>query len=337
MGNPSPPQATHPSAPPLWVWIAAIAVALILVLISIPPFLSYSANHRDPFYPACLRRIENLNVPANTPHDRMLRTVAVGSSLLRCAAFDNTQMEEFAQDKGFGALRFVRLTRNSGEIRHFQPLLDDIIAAKPDILLIHADMLLYRRQGKGLDFVLEYNEYIKHLLLRGLSKLTGRPVGLGRENNPHGLLDTEPPPAGTEMPGANSGAENHRPQGAGSRRELLAYLNTFARRKSLGSMDPADPVVAALRRAHEQGIRIVLLVIPRTWEVEQSIPFAQRRHAQVLLHQAETLFGARVLTFGRRLGNDFYGDFAHLNEKGRLEFSNWLLPRLFELVREGNG
>jgi hypothetical protein len=328
---PSPPPHRTVPAAPLWVWCASLALVILLGVTSLAPFLRYRSEQDRAFFNDCATRIDALGQGSGaTGAKAPIRIIGIGSSLLYRATYNQREMSEFAQIEGFAQLDFLRLTRGGAELLQFAPLMDRIIAARPDILLIQADLLTYRWHSEREELFHQHAEYVKLMLIRGLSLIAGNPSWLrGQTASPVLLNEAGDTLADGRMPG------REKPPLQDVAEEAAGKARALNDRLPVTRFDAADPVLQTLKRARERGIRIVLLGIPRISEVEVLIPQAERRRERELLRQTEELFGARYIAFDRSLGPDCFEDSAHLNKRGRAEFSRWLITQMHELHRHG--
>jgi len=286
------------SAPPLWVWCAAAAVFALLFFLSASSFWDRRYNEK-PFMEDSRKRLEALS----KRDKKGLRVIAIGSSLFRRGMLYDTKMEAFAKENGLEGLAFLRLTRHDSDISNYEPFFDKVIAARPDIVLIESDSLFYVRLPR--DFYREYPDSLRRVLLKSLSaKSLVLPAAAAHE------LDSETdPPIPIE--------------------QLKASHSHEAGLRNLKQRVPADPdrVDALLRKAAEAGVRIVILDMRREPGFEK-LAGINTEQAAALLKGIPEEYGVRLTSQPGELGREYYWDYAHLNEDGRLRFSLWLVSVL---------
>jgi len=232
-------------------------------------------------------------------------------------------MQAFAEHKGFGAITYLRLIRGAGILSDFVPVLDRVVAARPGVLLIETDSLLYDHSGEWARIMMDYNNFLKSLVMTTL----GLPAGKQASPAPIASLDTalfpEDPPGKTAT----------RPV---ARQGRLVHALAIPLRTPLKHLDPTDPAIKMLIRANNHGIRIVLVRIPRSRDTQRLIPAEHRIREGLIIQEARRLFDAGFIEFNGTLDDDCYRDFSHLNEKGREIFSPWLLTEIKKIKLKGN-
>lgn len=292
--------ANAPPAPPLRVWAATASVCLITGLVFFLMFRNYLAGVKKEFVTSGPERIGAFSQSGPGAQ----RVIALGTSLMYFDTFFDGKMDAFARSRGYERLRFLRIARARGSFEYFSPLLESILAARPDVLIIEHDLLFYRWAADGQDLPGFIKERIKsffgipfkpnHLILLDGNLEPGTPV-----MDPAGFADPEKFIA-------------MRPLATGWDGEVEDFLD----------------------RARGRGITVVLLKMPRAPLAERVLaPEAYRGVIEARMKRYRAL-GARELVFPEELDLSHYLDYSHLNEKGREIFSRWLVVRLEELGRE---
>ncbi len=285
------------SPPPLYVWAAAALAFAAIFLPSFIAFMDFRSNER-PFIEASKRRIESFSGKASGDG---MRAVAIGSSLFRRAILYDGKMEALAAARGLNGLEFLRLTRPDCELRDYAPLIDGLLSARPDVIIIESDTLFHIRRNTGL--LMGYSDFLKQMLLKSLS--SGRLVIPERQK--YGPDRPEDPP----VP------------------EMELRISTEIRLKALRNRASADKdsIEGFLKKAASQGARIVLVDMQREPGFERLAGLGRQQTASLAGSLPEE-YGVTLISYPGELGKEFFWDHAHLNEEGRTRFSRWLVDVL---------
>jgi hypothetical protein len=259
----------------------------------------------DPWVEANRARLAELHREAaiRQPSDAGVTVVALGDSKLRYATMDEAALTEMAARRGIHAPHFLRLDRDNATFDDFASLADDILAARPDLIVLQLD-LLAREPALLHDFWI--------YLYTGLrSLLRGRPF---EEASAVGCSDKQDPDW-------NAGD-------AVWRGMLANHRNAFR-------VDMASPAYERVRdfvgRAKRLGVGVVLLGVPATARAENHFYGSGNRFYPGTMARVRADALLEVWQYPDRLSDQqHYCDFTHLNERGRTLFSRWLLARLVD-------
>lgn len=297
---------------PLRVWGGVAAVFLtLLALLSLTAARHRRRNDGD-FRRVCSARLQSFASRCSPDRGQVPRIIALGSSLLARATLGGERMEALSRSQGGPGLRWLALTRGSSSIETFLPALDGILEARPELLLVEADLLYYRPERTRLPASLRSTaqdavDQMKRRLLRAL--------GIKRGSTPDPM-----------DPVFQEGAPDPPfDQNAGKFRQ---YLDSLRHREPRGRVDTDDPLLAFLGQARHRGIQVLLLEVPRFWKAEKGIPASHRVQARNLRDQLEAECGVRTLGFPHPFPLDRYRDFSHLSQAGADTYSRWLLGEL---------
>lgn len=289
-----------PLSPPLWVWAATASVCLVIGVLFFLAFRNFLSEEKKDFASSGLERIGAFSQSGGGAQ----RVIALGTSLMYFDTFFDGKMDAFARSQGHGRLRFLRIARARGSFEYFTPMLDGILAARPDVIIIEHDLLFYQWDEAGQDLPGFIKEKIKALL------------GVSFKPNPLNFLEDKLEPDIT----AQDPAGFADPEKFIAMRPLAAVWN--------------GEVEDFLKRAGDRGIIVVLLKMPRTPTTESIMaPEADKGVIEARMKRYRGL-GIGELIFPEALDTSHYLDYSHLNEKGRERFSRWLVIRLEELGRE---
>lgn len=92
-----------------------------------------------------------------------------------------------------------------------------------------------------------------------------------------------------------------------------------------------------LAEAHRLGIRVIVLVMPRSAEAEALLDNDDRRLISQRMTEYRKAFGVVELRYPGKLSTADFFDYSHLNQEGRDKFSRWLLKALLEMQRGAGG
>jgi hypothetical protein len=307
--------------PPLAVWGIVAGILLVAFLLPLFPYLRNHVDAERAFRGACANRIADFTARCDALRSPEPRIVAVGGSLLACATRFDEAMDDLSRREGDGEIRFLRLARVWSSIDQFLPVKDRIFAARPDVLLIDAEILTYRMKPATVSNAIhEYAEYCRQwikLLLKGGGH---RQI---TENQPDRM--------------ALLGAEVFESPVIRDARLFSWYRGVIVNREPRGLLPPGDPILALLYEARNRGIRVAVLDLPRSRQAADIIPASHRQKAGELRRQLERECGVRFLDYPRQLPLAMFRDYSHLSATGAELYSRWLLARVSAMLREGGG
>ncbi|CAG1064935.1 hypothetical protein BAC1_00507 [uncultured bacterium] len=273
----------------------------VFFLASIPAFNRFNAVDRT-FFESSARRLETFRERAGGG-GKSLKVLAIGSSLMDRAVYFDEQMEALAESRGLPNLVFARITRSGGDISNFMPLLSQMAQAAPDIILVESDSVFYDRHTIKNVFLREYIVFLRALLMANLKSGPTLP-------EPRVYIENE-------FDLALDGKTSARPGKTLLDKALLDWneMGLTGRYK----------IELFLSEAGKTGAKVVLINIPRNPEFLARI---QREGANGEKQRLEDDYGIRSIMFDGEHSPELYSDYAHLNEKGRSVFSDWLIEEL---------
>ncbi len=300
MRSSRPEERPRSFAPPLYLWCAVAATLAVLFLASLPAFNRFNAVDRT-FFESSVRRLDTFRERAGGDV-KSLKVLAIGSSLMGRAVYFDEQMEALAERRGFPNLVFVRITRSGADISNFTPLLSHMAQAAPDIILVESDSVFYNRHKIKNVFLREYIIFLRALLMANLKSGPTLPEPRVYEN---------------EFDLAWADKSFARPGKSLLDRAVLDWNEMgFTGRVKIERF---------FSEAAKTGARVVVVDIPRNPEFLARI---QRQETNVDKQRLEDDYGVRSIMFDGEHRPELYSDYAHLNEKGRSVFSDWLIEKL---------
>ncbi len=281
------------AAPPIaWAWAAALGfVAVAGALVATVHVEVPPSEAFEAF------NRDRLRAFAEGPRDAGLRVVLLGNSRLKFAT-----LLDAPADGPDAAVVPLRIANDWAVFSDFAPLADDILGARPDAVVIQAALLAQERGNvAGLRLLRDYAEW--------------RAVGRGQWNP--GRIDQHALQFGRDCVGEFT------PEAVDARLERTGRWLT---------LDPAGGNHQALRafvaRAAELGIAVVVVRIPSVALYEEAAGAALDGAVATGLAALPGDAGVRLLRFPDGLDQGHYCDIVHMNERGRVRFTAWLVDAL---------
>ncbi len=92
-------------------------------------------------------------------------------------------------------------------------------------------------------------------------------------------------------------------------------------------------IIEWINKIQNQGIRIVLVDIPRADKMERALAPELKRWRKLVNSVAKKL-NLPLIVYPYKLTSEKYCDNSHLNEAGRAKYSTWLRERILKLIHE---
>jgi hypothetical protein len=288
-------------APPLTVWAAGAALAAGVIVLAFLRHYALAADPQPPSKESMATFTRKLLAAPRRQGD--LRVLGLGTSLL-WAAMPPGQLDRPPMAPW---LNWMRLTKSGLGLGALAPALAEIERAPPDVVVIETGLLFTDDGSSVTDRIrLEARQMLKAALLQ-----TQMQLQLAEQSKVFSCA------AGITILNA-------------ARR--IAYADAAHR---VYAQDGPDPVLAAtLLRLARRGVRIIVLDVPRSAELEQILA-ADKARWYARLHQA--LPPGPMLRYQAAPSYQdasLYCDGAHLNGAGSRRFGPWWLAQLVAL-REG--
>lgn len=283
-------------SPAVWALTALAAVALVTASV-----LAYRM-HELSFRWFNQNRIQAVAEKAQRSPGSVT-VVALGPSRLRMATLDEREMADLGAGTGLDRLHFLRIVRDSAEFADFEPMLDEIVALRPAMLLLDIDLLFKQRRA-----LVSYHGY----LLRLVGTVTrGTPYEVDQVNLQYGrsCLDA---------------ADDERRAAEEARHiDFRADSPAYAR------------VRAFAERARAAGIRVALVHLRGAAAAEERAFGVGNDYKPDALARLEADRGVDVWRFPDRLHRaDSYCDSASLAPAARAAASAWLVGRVAAALGE---
>ncbi|MFQ5784355.1 MAG: hypothetical protein ACE5H8_05970 [Alphaproteobacteria bacterium] len=280
-----------------WLWAAPFALLLWVGYEAAPKYVEPPPSAAfDDFNRARIAAF------ARTPRDGVLRVVALGNSRLKHATLDDGDLARLADEVGAGRMAFLRLVNNWAVFEDFEPFADDLLALKPDVIVLQLELLgaEHGRVGRQV-FLVDY--------------LFWRLLGFGPWNPRQ--VDQR------DLQFAKPCADD---------RDALRLRGRVRMTEAWIVDDGAGTSTKLARafvaRARAAGIRVVLLAVPKTERMEAVRPSARDGLVAAANNLERADDGLRLLRYPGAFADDRYCDFLHMNDRGRAEYSAWLVREL---------
>lgn len=283
---------------PIYVWGITFTILCIASAVTL-----YLYEDTKPFTEFNIERL-------NTFKDfKGKKIIGLGSSLLHNATFFDQFMSDFGEKKGYDSIRFLRIIKYGSTIEDFVPLLNSLLDASPEIVVIEANMLLLLGGGRREPgFWSDTKQFLKFLVQH-----PGRINDFQRGGR--GNLELN-----MKLPGQNTRQDSM------TLAKRVKRMTTYYVRNSGFPTEVDEFFIKSKKRK----IKVVIVDVPAYSKVEEMIeewPFNKQKMADLLtdMHQK---YGVEYLKFPDQLGLGYYADFAHFNQAGRERYSLWLLSCL---------
>jgi hypothetical protein len=297
--------AAAANKPPLTVWIVAVVVAIAILLVFAnlqrTAWLGNIYQQVDPLY---LQRLQS--VPPDALH-----IVALGSSKTKFAIdFDDALAARIVVPGR--RVVFHRFTARAATLGEMQPVLDTLAQHPPAVLLVETGLLAY--EHGELPLLQSELAYARQNIALLHARWIGGHVGLEQGWN-----------RGEDSWPSASVCRQHRSQDS-----LRAYADYVARWRVLTDAERAA-FVAALRRLHAAGTRMVLLTLPSQSTAQDVVPESLKQQ-QAQLRDTLVKNDGFVEWKPAALDMSFYCDLLHVNQRGHEVDSAWLARQLSALL-----
>jgi hypothetical protein len=279
-----------------WLWCAAFAAVflasfgLATATVVIPqPVAFYAFNHP--------RLAAFAHSGDETPRKR--RVIMLGNSQLKYGTELPGDRPPPARPSSWEQMSVLRIASNLAVFQDFRSLLDEVLAARPDVIVLQLQLAEMERQ-------------IGHSRLLGTRDyLEWRIFGVGPWS-PDDVMQSE--------------QQYGKPcLGDLSKHEFDTRL---ARYRRVARIDAAGPSATATRQfiaaATTRGIRVVVIAVPATARMDAAIPMWNPVVVDDLLSRFGSNPQVTLARYPEPLPDDLFCDSLHLGGAGRTKFSEWL-------------
>jgi hypothetical protein len=210
-------------------------------------------------------------------------------------------MEALAASQGLGDVVMLKVIGTRAIISDFDPLLDDIFAAHPDVIFLDSSLVIEaRRWGGRLTLWLNYLRWLR----------AGREPWRTDGRDPVAVQKFDPPcNPNWQMDEGNLAWWKR------ERKDRFTYRSTGP---------AADSARAFVARAEREGTRLVIIEIPLNEVLEQSRSRREDPHAKTLLRELTSGRNVSYREFEGGLTAADYCDPVHLDLSGRQRYSVWV-------------
>ncbi|WP_029007838.1 hypothetical protein [Azospirillum halopraeferens] len=290
---------------PPWLLRLTVAVALIMAAgTAVVAALEATgiSPYPEPFVFHNANRIEAAADRAYRMPDSLL-VVALGTERLRMATLDEAPLARLGRGEGLESLHLLRVTNDGAVFADFEPLLDRILAVRPDLVLIDLDLPFRERR-----LLAAMAEHARRLADRVEAE---HPLPARNQVALQYARTCAPPPDGGP---AATAAEQE------SRYTLAADATAYER------------VRAFAERAAVAGTRVVLLEL-RDAPALEALRFGDSSHPPEALARVAADPAFDLWRFPRDLHRaDLYCNHRHPGEEARRAYSAWLVATIAATV-----
>ncbi|WP_069470992.1 hypothetical protein [Candidatus Marithrix sp. Canyon 246] len=236
-----------------------------------------------------------LNTFKNLEENKKALVILAGNSLMRNAAW-------LASDALGSDVYSFLLAVSGADFRKIKPYLDIALRKKTTILVLQTDLLLMKKlkpkiwQEKARQVRTKIKFFIKYLI--------GKNEKIYKQNCGH-IYNGSP------------------------KSEKVKALQKYYR----NSIPISVNVIEWIKNIQNQGIRIVLVDIPRADQMERALASDLDRWRKLVNSLAKKL-NLPLIVYPDKLTSEKYCDNSHLNEAGRAKYSTWLRERILKLIHE---
>lgn len=306
-------------AAPLKVWLAAIIVVCVFSAHVSGMMQSLSESVLDPaFYTFNAERLQAL---ADDSKGGDVKVVILGDSRVRHAiGIGGENPEETYTTPGGKTVRFLRIVDDWAMFERFEPLLDDVFAAKPDMIVLVSHMFV--RYWKTAALLKGARDQIVQSVFLvdkdiDIAEEPYTPAEMQFRDSCEDLMDMSKPPMTQEE----------------AVEFILSQVNNFT---GVGTHHRNyEHGLRFIRDAAWRGTAVVVVDLPWAKEMDRIIGTQLRDTAAQFKSELRGTENVRLLENPPRIpSEDFCLDFRHMDRNGRATYTQWLLPELLRGVDE---
>jgi hypothetical protein len=286
--------------PDLSLWRRAVAILVLACTALLILSLSCEAPPSQAFHDFNLERLRAFQSEYEPRQPHTLRLVLLGSSRLKNAVMVREVFDQVGRENGFGRIELFHLVANWAVFTNFEPLLDEVRLLRPDAYVIQMDLL--RESMSPL-----YRASISFNYLRWLASGTG----------PWSWF--EPQTEQLEQACTEDQTAEKRAKRATARLVVDAESASARRAKDF------------IRTVAAEGIRVVLVTVPKASPLEQALPSVTEDMLTSARDLSKELPQIIVSPYTAHLTDDQFCDVAHMNSSGARVYSRWLLEQIISV------
>lgn len=291
----------HP--PPLRAVIVAIAISIAILALTV--FFDYKEQtlRNKLFFEHHSKRLEDFK------SDNLgggLKVVGVGTSLFRASTYYDKDMNAYAWQRLNIPLEYLRISEPGGGNLDWQPLMQKIIQADPDVILIENYYLFYRR-NLNRSYYSRSQRYFKDKRIHKRWQVT-----LAEMSEKIDLYE-----------------------------QIKAKKKEVTKEKLIKKRKSKDKTfIFGLRPGYKeifeicQKKNISIIVLDMPIHSKARIAFGEERLQYInnKLTELETEGLIKRLAGPYNLNNNDFADLRHMTQSGREKYSSWLIKNLHEMV-----
>lgn len=299
---------------PIRVWIRAVMLAILIYLCGFAVMSYYEIKILQA--PPDLSEFEQ--TASNLENDEQAADVYIfGSSLSRLALSQGGFLKSAIEERDL-SFTFRTQTRRKVVLSDFSHMIPQLQSDLPELVLIESNILCLNMFERSLNekrvtpkkLLYRYEshlaltaEFLRMHLWRALKSMS---LPVPRESK---IIDED----------------------------YWSLYQKHAKNYTVREVNDFPEWVSYFQNARELGTRVVILELPRSVQAVQYLPenFQEEYEALIGLFMEE--YGVEYLEFTMELDQrKFFKDAAHLNKKGAKIYSDWLVNKIGNKIREGS-
>ncbi|MBB64638.1 MAG: hypothetical protein CMO81_06195 [Waddliaceae bacterium] len=282
---------------PIWVWVLSLSA---FAAIMIPSAWFFVPLWESSFEELSRERLEAFSQKNDKP-----KVLAIGSSLLRCATVYDHEMEEKIKEEVGEDIYFLRLTRSASSFEYTESLLEDFLQSGAQIILFEARSLFYELPQSSDSIphhaLMSHRYYLKQLILHGLSCKDAAKKRYDGEQT------------------RDRQAKNHSQQRL---QEHCFIADQFRMMETI-----PENLQYFLKEAQSKNIRIVILDIPRSKELNEHL-YTENQKFRSMLTELQKEYALDLWSYPETPNLDELFDWAHYGPEPRKRFCTWLSQQI---------
>ena len=296
--------------PPLWVWyiVFPLAAAILFLVGSLSPVNPFYGKERH--HLIYQKRLAHfLDDMKQHPNEDECRVLCWGSSLTEQAInFSDTLKEKISNKTGqdIGVYKMFMEDLGVNQLQHLENLFEASLELNPQLILIESFVFIEKSKKRSINTQI-IDQYKNTINARFFDR-KGRPV---REERYHKNF-------------------NYFNQRLLRKHKIIDTSYVATKIRNIYNFTELDWIEDKLKPFKEKNIPIIIIDVPRVGSFEKKLRTLENKTQKEAFVNAMRAAGFQVnyWAFNEFLPYSYYNDYAHMNEKGMLYYSNWLTDKI---------